>query len=68
MQEIVIEFLKLIEEHVSARDKRVAIYYEIIPHIQWHDLELADSLREDSDAYDEAYLMLNEESEAFEDE
>jgi len=68
MQEVVLEFLKSIEEHVSSRYTRVTIYHEMIPHIQWYDLDFAESLREESDAYDEAYDLLNEESDAFEED
>ena len=68
MQEILSEIISTIDQMVSEQETRVAIYSEIIPHIRWHDAELVESLRDESEAFAEAFELVLENSEEFLDE
>lgn len=58
MEEIVLELIKTIDNHVVEQDIRVAIYSEVIPHLRWVDVNVAESFKDESEAYAEAYEMV----------
>lgn len=55
MQDVLLELIKSIENNVSVYDDKYYLYTEVIPLLRFNDIDLAESLREESEAYAEAY-------------
>ncbi len=66
--EILTEVVKAIDNQVSDNETKVDIYKELIPHLRWHDIDVAESLREESEAYAEAYERILDEEDSSDDE
>lgn len=68
MQDVLLELIKSIENNVSDYDTKYNMYHEFIPHLRYGDIDLAESLREESEAYADAYETVLEEDGELEEE